>query len=149
MTNKTQFERVLQLIDNVYEAALDDGCWSEMAPRIAETFGSTSTTLQIQRVGDSSQILSMTDNVNARISDYRAHYWQRDIWVERAVQLIGMSRVGSSRDMVSDTEFSGDRVLPRLVPISRRVLCGRRCLSVGFGRIRGLRNSSPAIRWML
>ena len=37
--------------------------------------------------------------------NYRAHYWQRDIWVERAVQLIGMSRVGSSRDMVSDTEF--------------------------------------------
>ena len=98
-------DRLLELIDNVYEAALDDGRWWSLAPRIAETFGSTSTTLQIQRIGDSSQILSMTDNVNARIGDYRKHYWQRDIWVERAVQLIGMSRVGSSRDMVSDTEF--------------------------------------------
>ena len=100
-----QLNRLLQLIDNVYEAALDEEHWRNLAPEIAETFGSTSTTLQVQRVGNSSRILSMTDNVHSRIKDYQDHYWQRDIWVQRAVRLIGMSRVGSSRDLVSDTEF--------------------------------------------
>lgn len=97
--------RLLQLIDNVYEAALDEGRWHNLAPEIARTFGSTSTTLQIQRVGASSQILSMTDNVSARINAYREHFWKRDIWVERGVQKIGLSRVGASADMVTDTEF--------------------------------------------
>lgn len=62
--------------------------------------------MQIQRIGNASQILSVTDNVNSRLDDYRAHYWQRDIWVERAVQKIGMSQVGSSGDLVSDKEFA-------------------------------------------
>lgn len=70
---KQQTDQILQLIDHVYEAALDEERWSRLAPQIAETFASTSTTLQIQRVNDSSHILSMTDNVNARIDDYRAH----------------------------------------------------------------------------
>ena len=105
VTNRRQFERILQLIDTVYQSALDDGRWNSLASQIAETFGSTSTTFQMQRMGDSSQILSTTENVRARINDYRAHYWQRDIWVERGVELIGMSRVGSSRNMVSDNEF--------------------------------------------
>jgi len=96
---------LLQLIDNVYEAALDQGRWRNLAPEIARTFGSTSTTLQIHRVGASSQILSMTDNVSARINAYREHFWKRDIWVERAVQNIGLSRVGTSADIVTDKEF--------------------------------------------
>jgi DNA-binding CsgD family transcriptional regulator len=96
---------LLQLIENVYEAALDEGLWRNLASEIARTFGSTSTTLQIQRIGASSQILSMTENVSARINVYREHYWKRDIWVERAVQNIGLSRVGSSADMITDKEF--------------------------------------------
>jgi DNA-binding CsgD family transcriptional regulator len=98
-------EQLWQLIDHVYEAATDDSCWTQLAPQIARTFGSTSTTLQIQRLGDSAHILSMTDNVRARIDAYQEHYWQRDIWVERATRLIGMSKVGTSSDMVSDSEF--------------------------------------------
>jgi hypothetical protein len=42
-----QLDQLLQLIDNVYEAALDGGRWRSLAPEIAETFGSTSTTLQM------------------------------------------------------------------------------------------------------
>ncbi len=100
-----QLDQLLQLIDNVYEAALDEGHWRNLAPQIAEAFGSTSTNLQIQSGSAPSQILSVTDNVKAKIDDYRTYYWQRDIWVERAVQRIGMSRVGSSKDFVDDMEF--------------------------------------------
>jgi DNA-binding CsgD family transcriptional regulator len=98
-------EQLWDLIDKVYEAATDDACWPQLAPQIARTFGSTSTTLQVQRSGHSSHILSMTDNVRARIEAYQEHYWQRDIWVERATRMIGMSKVGTSADMVSDAEF--------------------------------------------
>jgi DNA-binding CsgD family transcriptional regulator len=103
--HSNEVEQLLELIDTVYEAALEEGHWTQLAPQIARTFKSTSTTLQVQRVGHSSHILSMTDNVRARIDAYQEHFWQRDIWVERAARLIGMSKVGTSRDMVSDSEF--------------------------------------------
>lgn len=53
-----QMDDLLQLIDNVYEAAFDEERWRNLAPEIARTFGSTSTTLQVQRIGASSQILT-------------------------------------------------------------------------------------------
>jgi hypothetical protein len=76
-------EQLLQIIDAVYEAALDESSWTGLAPRTARTFGSTSTNLQIQQPGAASQILSMTDNVRSGVDAYLSHYWQRDVWVER------------------------------------------------------------------
>ena len=38
------------------------------------------------------------------MNDYRAYYWQRDIWVERATRL-GVSKVWTSKDVVPDSEF--------------------------------------------
>jgi DNA-binding CsgD family transcriptional regulator len=100
-----QFDSLLCLIEDVYDAALDDQRWSDLAPRIARAFESTSTSLQIQRQGVSSNILCMTENVASGIEDYRGYYWRRDIWVERALKLLGPSKVGSSKDMVTDAEF--------------------------------------------
>jgi DNA-binding CsgD family transcriptional regulator len=102
--DKREFERLADLIDRVYEAALDEDEWGGIADDIARTFDSTSTTLQIQR-SDSAHILSMTDNVLTGLDDYRSYFWQKDIWVERARTRLGPSRVGSSGDMVSDAEF--------------------------------------------
>jgi PAS domain-containing protein len=100
-----QLDHLLKLVGDVYEAALDEGRWANLAPQIARTFNSTSSNLQIQRLGVSSQILAMTENVNAGINAYRAHYWQRDIWVERCIQRVGFSKVGTSKEMVADVEF--------------------------------------------
>lgn len=94
-----------RLIESVYEAALDETRWAGLAAEIAATFGSTSTTLQVQRRGSSAHILTMTDNVASGIDAYRNHFWQRDIWVERAIEHVGLSRVGASGDMVSEAEF--------------------------------------------
>jgi DNA-binding CsgD family transcriptional regulator len=105
MLRRDDVDGLLNLIDEVYDAALDEGRWAAIAPGIAKAFGSTSTNLQIQRVGDSSRILSMTENVKSRFEEYRDHYWHTDIWVERAIARVGVSKVGSSADMVTDREF--------------------------------------------
>jgi DNA-binding CsgD family transcriptional regulator len=78
-----QFEYLLQLIENVYGAALDEGRWRNLAPEIARTFGSTSTTLQIQRVGASSKILSMTDGEEDKylVSQFLLPHLQRALRV--------------------------------------------------------------------
>jgi DNA-binding CsgD family transcriptional regulator len=95
---------LLHLIDSLYEAALDESYWSSLAPHIAKTFGSTSATIQIQRAGSSSLVLSATDNVKASFDSYLAHFWQHDEWVNRA-GIVGISKVGASKDMIGDSEF--------------------------------------------
>ena len=105
MTNKKQFERLLQLIDTVYEAAIDEGKWTDLAPQIAQTFQSSSTSL-LTRVGSESKALSVTENVAKAMPDYQEYFWQKDIWVERAVQMVGIGKIGSSSDIVTDREFA-------------------------------------------
>ena len=98
-----QNNKVLHLIERVYEAAVDERAWHSLAPQIARTFESTSTNLQIQGTGEP-RVLTMTENVSAGIGAYRNYYWQRDIWVERATKL-GVARVLASKDVVADSEF--------------------------------------------
>jgi len=72
--NARSADGLLRLIDDVYSAAAGERPWEELAPEIARTFDSTSAALQIQRRGESSTILSATDNVKARLDDYKACY---------------------------------------------------------------------------
>jgi DNA-binding CsgD family transcriptional regulator len=97
-------DKLWQLIDNVYEAALDEKHWQNLAQQIARTFQSSSTSLLTQ-VGSESKLLSVTENVAKAMGDYQDYYWQKDVWVERAPPLVGISQVGTSRDMISDSEF--------------------------------------------
>jgi DNA-binding CsgD family transcriptional regulator len=100
-----KLNRLLQLIDNVYEAALDETRWAALAPDITKTFGATSAVVQIRRTDSSGLILSATDNVNANLDSYSAHFWQQDVWVNLASKLVGMSKVGASKDLIDDSEF--------------------------------------------
>jgi DNA-binding CsgD family transcriptional regulator len=101
MNKNHQFDDLLELIDDVYAAAVDEGRWMDLAPQIARTFQSTSTTLLMQ-YADQPQILSVTKNIEGGMKEYRDYYWQRDIWVQRGDQL---GLVGASKDIVSDSEF--------------------------------------------
>src|SRR5581483_9521049 len=96
---------LMDLVDRVYSAAVD-GSWDDIALQIAAAFKSTSTTLQLQGRDHESLILSATDNVRSRLAEYQAYFWQRDIWVERAIERLGLSRIGASKDLVTDTEFA-------------------------------------------
>ena len=106
--------RLLDLIGHTYDAALDSSQWEGLAPRIARTFNSSSTALFILNTRDgSAPSLSTTANYTQQIlDDYKAHYWQHDLWVNSAKQ-IAPARVCTSKDLVADkalerTEFCSD-----------------------------------------
>jgi DNA-binding CsgD family transcriptional regulator len=99
-----KLDQLLQLVETVYDAALDEKHWQTISSQIASTFQSSSTSLLTQ-VGSESKLLSVTENVAKAMGHYQAYYWQKDIWVQRAPPLVGISQVGTSRDMISDSEF--------------------------------------------
>jgi DNA-binding CsgD family transcriptional regulator len=98
-----QNNKMLELIHTVYDAAIDERCWSALAPQIARAFDSTSTTVMVQEAG-SPRILTMTENVNAGMKLYRQYYWDCDVWIQGGIKL-GISRVGASQDFITDAEF--------------------------------------------
>jgi DNA-binding CsgD family transcriptional regulator len=107
-------ERLSALIGQVYDAALDEALWTALAPKIAQSFGSSSAAVLIQSKSKGKpQFLSRTSNLTAPLmAEYEAYYWQHDVWASRAAEL-GMSRVFASKDLVSDaslerTEFCQD-----------------------------------------
>lgn len=98
--------RLLELIGQVYDAALDEQLWSGLAPRIAETFESTSTAVQVRNPGKGTvDLLAVTQNVaEAPHGEYETYYAERDLWVQRAAKF-GMSRIVASKDLISDQEL--------------------------------------------
>ena len=103
MTKRCDGEGELRaLIGQVYDAALDDMLWPGLAPRIARSFDSISTALQMRNVAGEVRLLAITDNLAPDLmAEYRDYYWQHDVWANRATQL-GMSRPYMSSDLVSD-----------------------------------------------
>jgi len=97
---------ILDLIGDVYDAALDEKLWCGLAPRIAQTFKSTSAQIHVRHTRDS-HVERLTFSENYRATDpeiYNSYYAQRDVWVERAAKL-GLSKVFASKDLISDAEF--------------------------------------------
>jgi DNA-binding CsgD family transcriptional regulator/PAS domain-containing protein len=103
ISHSAQNNKILRLIESVYDVALDERRWSALAPRIARAFDSTSATLMVQEAGRP-RILTMTENVSAGMNSYRQYYWGRDVWVQRGIKL-GISQVGASQDLITDAEF--------------------------------------------
>lgn len=101
-----QQARVLELIGRVYDAALDDKLWADIAPQTADTFGSTSTAVHLRNTrDDGANLLAMTQNYDGMaLETYTSYYAQRDVWVQRAVAF-GLSKVVASKDLISDAEF--------------------------------------------
>lgn len=93
------------LIGRLYDAAMDERLWTGIAPRIAATFGSSSAVLKMSGADGGVQLLDSTENLNVAEGDLAwADHWHRnDLWVERSVAY-GMSRVITSRDLVSTNE---------------------------------------------
>lgn len=105
---------IIDLIGEVYDAALDEKLWPELAPRIARTFDSTSTAVRVRYMRDGRlehvEGLALTANYDHPISErYESYYAARDVWVERARQ-IGVSKVVASKDIISDAEFERTEV---------------------------------------
>ena len=99
-------DRILPLIDLIYDAALDEGLWAGLAPEVAAAFESSSTQISVQnRAHGHVHRLSQTANYTpALITDHREYYYKLDIWVRRAQEL-GLSRILMSKDLVDDDVF--------------------------------------------
>jgi DNA-binding CsgD family transcriptional regulator len=97
-------DRLSHLIGHLYDAALDGGLWTGIAPRIAAAFDSTSSVLKLH-TGPHVQILQCTDNmvVPDRRREWAAHWHRRDLWVERAVAF-GLSAIVTDTDLVTPEE---------------------------------------------
>jgi DNA-binding CsgD family transcriptional regulator/PAS domain-containing protein len=103
MRNENQVDA---LIGRVYDAALDEKLWRELAPEIAAAFDSPSAVLQIRDVqhGDP-KFLTLTENLTpSAIERYNSHYWKCDVWVQGA-QAVGLSKVITTSDFVRDSEL--------------------------------------------
>ncbi len=99
-------ERILDLIGQTYDAALDRRLWPGLAPRIAETFGATSTAVHTRdRRHGTIDLLAMTQNFTPDLlSSYESYYAPRDVWVERALR-VGPAKVVASKDLIEDREL--------------------------------------------
>jgi DNA-binding CsgD family transcriptional regulator len=98
-------DRLADLIGEVYDAALDPGLWTGMAPKIAAAFEAPSAGLVIGPALGSPYILSQTANITDKLSiEYEAHYHQHDVWAKKAMQ-VELSSVYLGEDLVLDAEF--------------------------------------------
>jgi DNA-binding CsgD family transcriptional regulator len=98
--------KVLDLIGQVYDTALDDRLWPTFAPEIAAVFDATSASVFTRNLRHGAvDLLSMTANFDSlALQSYASHYAQHDVWVARA-GAIGPSKVFTSKDLVEDRTF--------------------------------------------
>jgi len=96
-------KEIWPLIENVYEAALDESIWYALAPQIGSAFGSTSATLLIQESGQP-KILTMTENIRSSMDSYKQYFWDKDVWVQSGLRF-AMPQVRVSQEFLPDAEF--------------------------------------------
>jgi PAS domain-containing protein len=94
---------LLDLIGQVYDAALDESLWAGLAEPITATFGSPSANVFTTSPA-SIVMLTRTANVDAVAKEYEAYYYQRDLWVQR---VLGhrLGTVVDSGDLIADVEL--------------------------------------------
>jgi DNA-binding CsgD family transcriptional regulator/PAS domain-containing protein len=103
MDRKSQ---ILELIGQVYDAALDQKLWADLSSEIARTFGGNSCVIQVQnRSTGFVDWISQTPNYTPESADaYRRYYYKHDVWVARAAAKAS-GRVFGSDDLIEDEEF--------------------------------------------
>ncbi|MGH7108305.1 MAG: helix-turn-helix transcriptional regulator [Acetobacteraceae bacterium] len=97
---------ILDLIGEVYDAALDETLWPGLAPRIARAFDSASAVVQSRNSGDGRvEVLAATENFDqASLESCASCYGRRDVWLERAAATC-CTGVLASEDLISDQEL--------------------------------------------
>ena len=77
----TDSSRLLDLISQTYDAALDETLWAGIAPGLAEPFDSPSCTLHLINPRDSKiTFLGRTENIAENLESYAAYYDSHDLW---------------------------------------------------------------------
>ena len=95
---------MLNLIGQVYDAALDEKLWARLAPEIAATFDSTSTAVFTVGEGSAYYLSATANQEEALRREYEEYYHQVDVWAEGGAK-DRLGRVFSSQEILSDPEF--------------------------------------------
>lgn len=100
-------KRLIKLLGQVYDAALDERLWSSLGPQIAVAFEASSTAIQT-RLPDSgaTKILTRTSNITEEMDRaYCEYYCKHDVWYHRA-RRFGIGEIFTSDALVSDSELA-------------------------------------------
>ena len=99
-------DRMLDLVGQTYDAALDDTLWAGLAGKVANAFEASSMSLRLRRSGGGkSVLLASTDNLLfTHAQEYASYYWRHDKWATRGAAL-GLSKIVVSKELISDEEL--------------------------------------------
>ncbi len=134
--NLTQYSA---LVGSIYEAALNSGSWSVLAPSIAEMFNAGSCKFQFQDTQRTqASVMCATSNYDMRSNtDYESYYFAKDPCVTEA-RKIGVGTPVLSHEMIAPEIFLNSEVYN---DYSRRIgvfhLVGA-MLPVGDGAVAGI-----------
>jgi DNA-binding CsgD family transcriptional regulator len=100
-------ERVMNLVGQVYDAALDERLWPSLGSQIAAAFEASSTAIQTRLVhSGTTKILTRTANITEEMDrTYCEYYCKHDLWYHRA-QRFGIGEIFTSNGLVSDNELA-------------------------------------------
>jgi DNA-binding CsgD family transcriptional regulator len=91
----TELEEFSSLIGSIYDAALDDARWAEVASRIARHVGTHSGSVQVRK-GSVPRVLGVTDNfTQGMVDDYAQHYGTVDLWAREILRTPDVVHLGT------------------------------------------------------
>ncbi|MBA5640233.1 helix-turn-helix transcriptional regulator [Duganella sp. LX20W] len=98
-------QRQLDLVEQIYEAAMGPPHWRGLCARLAAAFGADSAVLALLDERGPARVLDHSANFTAAMqSQYEQHFCHEDLWARRAREL-GAGRVYSSAELVADADF--------------------------------------------
>jgi DNA-binding CsgD family transcriptional regulator len=85
----SELEQFSRLIEAIYDAALDDTRWHDLAGQFATLFNVHSCALQVRDAHGDMTLLGVTDNVTSDrlMHEYQQHYYKVDLWALAAMDL--------------------------------------------------------------
>jgi DNA-binding CsgD family transcriptional regulator/PAS domain-containing protein len=117
-------EKLNRLVQQIYDAALDDALWPALIHEIAQLIKASDSLLYSPRLNDhcSPFTLSPLEHVGQEVwSDYASYYWQHDVWNrEIAKQNLDATGIITHGDQLIErtafrkTEFFNDLLMPKL-----------------------------------
>lgn len=112
----SELERFNRVVEAVYDAAMDDARWHDLATQFAQLFDVHSCALQLRDTHGGMTLLGVTGNVTADrlVREYQQHYYKIDLWALAAMELphrrqtdIAMTeeQIGVSRQTILRSEI--------------------------------------------
>jgi DNA-binding CsgD family transcriptional regulator len=112
-------DKLLDLVEQIYDAALDESLWSTALSGIADHFGAASCHFLIHDVKTNTPTMHLARTDPMRISEYFQYYVNKNPWIGPFLKLPSGTVTPDDRiyprDELRHTEFFNDHLRPRQV----------------------------------